>query len=268
MRAAAEQALTRIPGWEGASLSELAGGLTNRSWLVEKTGRRAVLKVDAEPRSPPFSERALERRIQTAAAESGIANAVLYADERCYLTEYVEGTVWQRDFLLTDQNLSMLAGCLRTLHSLPLSGRRFDAEEAARNYVKNIDAKQSARAQHCVDVIRKFRTPQKLCCCHNDLVAGNMITVRGLRLLDWEYACDNDPMFDLAIVTAHHELGEDRTRYFLDAYFEGDGERGFEKLTQQAELYNALTWLWYASRPDADAEQLESFAARLEGQDG
>ena len=45
-----KEVLDGIPGWEGAAYGELAGGLTNRAWLVKKDGKRAVLKIDHNPR--------------------------------------------------------------------------------------------------------------------------------------------------------------------------------------------------------------------------
>ena len=83
-----------------------------------------------------------------------------------------------------------------------------------------------------------------LCCCHNDLVAENIISAPEIRFLDWEYACDNDPLFDLAIVVAHHDLSERQAGVLLDAYFDGDGARWREQLDVQMRLYGALNWLW------------------------
>lgn len=258
-----QQALARIPGWEGASCSELSGGLTNRTWLVCKGGREAVLKVDSTPRVAPFNERLAEQRIQTTAAEACLANRVLYADERTYLTEFVEGEVWVENDFRIESNLEKLANLLRRLHSLPLSGRHFDAVDAGKSYVAGIDVRNSDTAQRCVGIVQKLHAPHNLCCCHNDLVAGNIVAVPQLRLLDWEYACDNDPLFDLAIVVAHHELSERTADLFLDQYFDGDGTRWRAKLRQQMTLYNALVWLWYASRPNPDPQQLMVFESRL-----
>lgn len=256
-------ALAGIPGWEDARWSELSGGLTNRTWLVKSGDRKAVLKVDAAPRAAPYNERSAERRIQTIAAEAGLANTVLFADEHTYLTEFVEGRVWTTADFGIAENLEKLAGLLRRLHSQPLSGRHFDAIDTAEAYITKIEVENSATAQRCVGIVRKLRAPQNLCCCHNDLVAGNIIATPELRLLDWEYACDNDPLFDLAIIVAHHELSEDVAHLFLDQYFDSDGDRWRAKLEQQMSLYNALVWLWYASRPESDPEQLLVFEARL-----
>jgi len=258
-----ESVLSEIPGWEDASVAKLSGGLTNRNWLVEKAGRKAVLKIDEQPRDAPYNSRPVEATIQSIAARQGLANAVLYVGEQVLLTEYVEGVVWNPDCLERDDNIELVATTLRRLHALPLTGRSFDSTIAARRYVARIENPDSALVAHCTRVIETMRLPHNLCCCHNDLVAENIITAPDMKFLDWEYACDNDPFFDLATIVEHHELGEDTACRLLDAYFDGNGKRWRPKLREQQDLYLALYWLWLASRPDYAQDELDAIAARI-----
>ncbi len=258
-----QAALALIPGWENASWRELSGGLSNRTWLVSTGARKAVLKIDSAPRVAPYNDRLAERNIQRIAENAALANRVLYASETLYLTEFIEGEVWEAADLDNKKNLGALAKLLRRVHSLPLTGRRFNAIDAARRYVEKIDTNKSAMTQRCVDTVQKLHAPQSLCCCHNDLVAANIIATPELRLLDWEYACDNDPFFDLATVVAHHELSGSQAGFFLDQYLDGDGERWRDKLEQQMTLYRALLWLWCASRAEPDHGRLLALEARL-----
>ncbi|MFQ5610240.1 MAG: phosphotransferase, partial [Woeseiaceae bacterium] len=85
---APQSVLARLPGWEDAWIQELSGGLSNRTWLVESSTSRAVLKIDDAPRGEPFNSRLEERRIQHIAATAGLANEVLFADECTYMAEY------------------------------------------------------------------------------------------------------------------------------------------------------------------------------------
>jgi thiamine kinase-like enzyme len=80
------------------------------------------------------------------------------------------------------------------------------------------------------------------------MVAANIIYSPEVRFLDWEYACDNDPFFDIATVVAHHGLAPDRAEYLLNAYFDGDGDRWSDQLARQTKFYDALYWLWAAAR--------------------
>jgi len=240
--------LATIPGWDSATLRELPGGVTNSTWLVEAGGRQAVLKVDDLPRSAPYNTRPEEARIQSLAAAAGLADRVLHVDDTVYLAEYVPGAVWSRADFDDDDKLRQLAAALRRLHSLPLTGRIFDASAAAHRYAGRLGDADPAIAARNVALIDAMRRPMNLCCCHNDLVAANILAIPGVRFLDWEYACDNDPFFDLATIVAHHRLSNRHAERLLDAYFDGDGARWRPQLAAQQRLYDALLWLWSAAR--------------------
>lgn len=258
------EALIRdLPEWRGATLTELAGGQTSRTWLLENNGRKAVLKIDDQPRTAPYNDRIAEAKVQTAAAEAGLAAPVLFADRRVYLTEYVEGAAWNPADLDKEGRIEQLAAALRRLHSLPKSGRSFDARGAAKLYVQAIENPDKELVATCLGVIKKVRLPNYLCCCHNDLVAENIIVAPDLKFLDWEYACDNNPLFDLATIVEHHELSEAQARAILDAYFDGSGESWYEKLLEQQRLYLALFWLWLASRPDSSNKAIKRLGERV-----
>ena len=243
-----ESVLADIPGWEDGAVSKLKGGLTNRSYRVENDGKVAVLKIDDHPRHVPLNERHVEARIQTTAATHGLANSVLHVTDTVYLTEYVDGVVWSLDCLDDDANLEKLAAGLKKIHAMPLTGHTFDSVGAARYYARHSSDADQDKVRECVEVIETMPRPQNLCCCHNDLVVANIVNTPEIRFLDWEYACDNDPFFDLATVAAHHRLSQEQSDFLLDAYFDGDGKRWREQLALQARFYEALLWLWEAAR--------------------
>ena len=248
--------LARIPGWGGASYNALPGGLTNRTLLVEQDGRRAVLKIDPAPRRRPYNSRQAEARIQQRAAAAGRANGVIYVEDTVLLCEWGEGEVWTSAHFDVDDNLRRVARALREVHALPLTGTTYDAVAAARLYARNLSARMSGAAERHLAVVEAAPGPMNLCCCHNDLVAENIIATPSIRFLDWEYACDNDPLFDLAVVVAHHELSERQAQVLLDAYFDGNGEPWRRQLGVQMRLYNALNGLWAAAvAPVAESDE-------------
>ena len=197
------------------------------------------------------------------AVEAGLAAKVILAKDGMYLTEYVEGTVWDCYTMGTNADLELLAAVLKRVHSLPLTGRTFDTAFAAKRYADEIRDLHPGIIARCSDIVTSMRRPLNLCCCHNDLVAENLISTPELKFLDWEYACDNDPFFDLATVVEHHELNESQVVLFLNAYFHGDGERWRENIEKNRKLYLALVLLWMASLPDSDADEIKSVAERF-----
>jgi len=239
-----EAVLTQLPGWETASFRELEGCVTNRPYLVEAGGRKAVLKIDHLERGAPFNTRHKEAQIQMAAQAAGLAANVLYVSDSVLMTEYIDGVMWSPDCLEDEANLDSLAAALKKLHSLPLTGRTFDIKGAAREYAKVIGDAHAGKVEQSLRKIDAGPRPHNLCCCHNDLVIANIINTPETRFLDWEYACDNDPFFDLATVVAHHNMTQEQSDYFVDAYFDGDGERWREQLARQTGVYEALLWLW------------------------
>jgi thiamine kinase-like enzyme len=232
-------------------LHELPGGLTNRTLRVEKHGRRAVLKIDPAARELPFNSRQEEARIQQRAAALGRANGVLCVGDTVLLSEWADGEVWTREHFDDAANLERLGRALREVHRLPLTGRTFDAAAAARLYAGRVPAADRAAARLHLAVVESSPGPMNLCCCHNDLVAENIVSTPEILLLDWEYACDNDPLFDLAVVVAHHGLSDRQAGSLLDAYFEGDGGAWRSQLAIQQRLYDSLNWLWAAAESAA-----------------
>ena len=252
-----ETILAELPGWKGATYRELGGGLTNQTLLVEVGDRRAVLKIDEKPRGAPFNSRLREAQIQNTAVLAGLANKVILVTDTVYMTEYVEGVIWSNNCLEDNDNLDSLAAALKKLHSLPLTGRTFDAVGAAREYIRRIDDADADQVRDCLQQIESSPLPPNLCCCHNDLVVANILNTPEVRFLDWEYACDNDPFFDLATIVAHHKLSSEQTDYMLDAYFDGNGKRWREQLARQASVYEALLWLWSAARSQREVQSDE-----------
>ena len=257
-----DSVINDLPGWRGATWKQLAGGLTNQTWLLEKSGRKAVLKIDDQLRSTPFNTRFAEATVQTTAARAGLAAGVIFADNQIYLCDYIEGDVWDKGYFDVPENIERVASALKRLHGLPQSGRLFDSVAAAKGYATSI-SRDDKFVGVCFDIIENTEPSQTRCFCHNDLVAENIVATPDIKFLDWEYARDNDPLYDLATIIEHHELNREQTQRLADAYIDGCRELPYERLTEQRRLYLALYWLWLASRPDSQDEELVSVAMRL-----
>jgi thiamine kinase-like enzyme len=242
--------LARIPGWEDARGSVISRGSNNIAWLLTSESRKAVLKLGLAAREFPLNTRAHEASVQARAAAAGLAPAVLYFDEEVLLEEYVAGPAWTDDTLSRAGRLEQLGSTLKRLHTLPPTGRRFPLMEAALHYYARLPRNADrARAERCLATLSGVAAAEMPCCCHNDLVAGNIMSVSGPVLIDWEYAADNDPMFDLASLVAHHRIGSAGRERLLIACFGSAAADYRERLLDSCKAYRALAWLWRASRP-------------------
>ncbi len=148
------------------------------------------------------------------------------------------------------ENIEALAGLLRQVHALPACCSPIDLPGIAEKYRQFLEARHGlyAFAPNCVRIIRESSRPESVTCCHNDIVATNVIDTGKLNLIDWEYARDNDPLFDLASAIGFHNLDKRRQQVFLNAYAGGADSELRERLARQVRIFDAIQWLWLATR--------------------
>jgi thiamine kinase len=248
------EALAMVPGWdvESADIDELKGGLTNRTYHVRQGDRACVLRLDSEQESVFQFDRSCELSILESAGKSGLAPAVIYsnAEAGILVTEFLPGRAWEEADISVPANLEKLAALLRDVHTLPRSGRRTDMVAVAQTYEAYLEKRHGLHsfATHCVEVIRSVPITDDFTCCHNDIVAANVIQGSGLKLIDWEFASDNDPMFDLASAIGFHNLEKEQSDILLKAYSGGDDGELTEWLAEQVRVFDATQWLWLATR--------------------
>jgi len=262
------EALCLVPGWDAEDLliEELKGGLTNRVYKIGRGSENYVLRLDGEQTHTVGLNRSRELEILRNASAAGLAPGIVYADveQGILLSRYVDGRVWTADDLTSRNNIEVLAAVLRRVHALPLSGERFDPVGAAGSYLGSLELRPDLHrfGERCKAIVEGTAEIMDCCCCHNDVVAANVVASPDLVLLDWEYACDNDPMFDLASLIVYHELDEATAKALLNAYAGGNVPELRERLEGQIRVYGAMLWLWLASRQLVDPNP--SQARRLE----
>ena len=265
----AADALATIPGWEdrSAKITPLPGGLSNRSFRVVRRGESFVLRSDAEHTERLGLDRHREMAILRSAERAGVGPRVEYAapDEGVLLTRYVAGSAWTATALREPRRVEKLAGLLRCVHSLPVCGSRFDPPAVSRGYLAAIDRDDPLYrtvAAIAGDVDR-FGAPHEPALCHNDVVVTNVIGVPP-TLIDWEYACDNDPAFDLASVIEFQELDTGTAARLVHAYIDGRDAAFEERVRVQRQIYLRVTALWYAARAGAGRDEcVRTLLARL-----
>jgi thiamine kinase-like enzyme len=268
------EALDMIPDWDsqGADIKELKGGLTNRVYHVRSGDRECVLRLPADCSDTVIVDRSCELEILEAAGTAGIAPAILYADSAAgiLVTEYLYGVAWEAADLESNVNIEALAQLLRNVHALPPCRTRIDLTETAEKYEAYLKKYHGlhAFASNCVRIISESPIHESIACCHNDIVAANIIDSGDLKLVDWEYARDNDPMFDLASVIGFHNFDEGRQQFLLSAYAGGADNELQERLAEQVRVFDAIQWLWLAARhlvsPQTEqARRLEELQQRI-----
>lgn len=248
------EALKSVSGWNfaQAKFSSLPGGVTNRTWLAESGNDCCVVRLNATHAGIVDFDRECEFFAHTNAAKMNIAPAIIHFDDEngILVTEYLAGAVWNEKDLGVTTNFDTVAQLLRRVHDLPACGKSLDLNRSATQYERYLQKRDGlhAFAIRCVDVVRNLYTQHNHVCCHNDIVAANIIGHKEPKLIDWEYAGDNDPYFDLASLIGYHGLDSDSADRLLDAYTGGATSEHRERLSFQIQIYDAIQWLWLAVR--------------------
>lgn len=257
---AARLALERLGGMAAAArhaqLTPMPGGTHARSWLVTyDDGRRHVLRV-ATRGAPALLDIVTEARAMIAAANAGVAPAVVAidADRGTLLAEYRAGTPWQGADTRDPQNLARLAALLRTLHAVRVDLPVFAAERVATGYLVRLgaavrgDARAARWGDELVALARRYDAEYApTAFCHHDLAGANIIDDGELVLVDFEYAVRGTPLLDLANLAAMNGFDFAERRVLLEAYSgAAPASADLAELDSLVRMVRLMTWFWAA----------------------
>jgi thiamine kinase-like enzyme len=212
-----------------AQVEPLAGGITNRNFLVRVGDRRLVLRLAGEKTADLGIDREEECETAALAAKSGLSPAVVFASpgQGILLCEFIEGAALSPEAVLEPERFGRIVEAIGHIHRSPPFPGRFSGFATIRQY----HADSLKLGVHLPETTRKAKeilgivegalgAPSLLFPCHNDLLAANFID-DGHRIwvLDWEYAGMGDRFFDLGNFAANLELPEDRCSALVESYF-------------------------------------------------
>jgi thiamine kinase-like enzyme len=258
--------LQQVPALAGRirRVEPLIGGLTNRNYSVATATGRYVARMPCRNGALLWIDRTAELYNSRAAAATGIAPEVvdaIPATDECggaIVIDWINGQTFADVDVRTDANLPRIAAACRTLHA----GRRFindfDMFDVQRGYlaivlehgfrlpdrylefqplVAEIEAAMRVRSQPTVP-------------CHNDLLAENIIDDgERLWLIDYEYAGNNDPYFELGNIAAESRLSVEQLAELVRLYHGGHSE----SLLARSRLWGLMShygWSLWASIQD------------------
>ncbi|MEU4224226.1 choline kinase family protein [Nonomuraea sp. NPDC026600] len=259
----------RIPLLSGAprSVEELPGGLTNHNYKVTVPGGSYVVRVSASEGSLLAIDRDVEYSCSLAAAGIGVGAPVHdYLPELGVLiVGFLPGRTFTEADLRDPANLRRLAEVCGRLHAGPRFARDFDMFEVQRGYLEIVQIRgyrlpakyldfmpDVERIRKCLDIRDVGRVP-----CHNDLLPGNIIDDgERLWLIDYEYAGNNDPCFELGNIWSESDLSLDLLEELVTAYY---GRRLRHKIAR-ARLLGLMSkygWTLWASIQDGANQSID-----------
>ncbi|WOX06504.1 choline/ethanolamine kinase family protein [Microbulbifer pacificus] len=259
----------------------LAGGLTNRSFLIKTNEQLQVLRLNARNSDSLNLDRHAETEALQLAASADLSPPLIYRDpaDRYQVTGYIDGTALD----IRDQNaLTHAAQLLRGIHTLPGISAGLDinkkialylaASDGTSQFHRQLHALQPQIAPHITTTTRLHKGPLNL--CHNDLLATNILRREDGRLvaIDWEYAASGDPFFDLAVFVEGNGLAHNGRETLLQEYLQHPpAQCDRRRLFHWRVIYRYLEVLWYTvqftsgkqSRAE-DAVHIRACICRLE----
>lgn len=145
---------------------------------------------------------------------------IIYKDiqQGILIWNYIEGEEISRSLIKDKTVLLQLAAELKNIHEMPTSemgnSTYLDMIAHYRRVISNGDL--FIEIDNLIK--RLYAEKTKLTLCHNDLTKPNILFKKSFSFLDWEYACLNDPYFDIATVISSLNLNEEEIHSFLKGY--------------------------------------------------
>lgn len=244
MTATPEDKIRALHLWDGPiDIAPLAGGITNRNYLVSDGGRRFVVRIGADIAVHHIS-RANELAASKAAHAAGISPGVVHHEQGVLVLDYVDGRPLTAEDVRDPRMLGRILVLVRRTHrEIPKYFRGpaaiFWVFHVVRDYAALLVAADSRYKRLIPVLIEKAETlekeagPFEIVFGHNDLLANNFLDDgKRLWLIDWDYAGFNTPLFDLGGLASNNELSVAQEKGMLEAYFEVPAAQGLRRRYQ------------------------------------
>ena len=211
------------------TVESLPGGLTNVNLKVTTAEDCVVVRI-AQVGSELLSiDRLAEFESSKAAADAGIGAPVIEfsQDAGVLVVGFIEGHTFTDDDLRHGGHLQRVADACRLLHGARPCVQDFDMFRIQERYlgiVQEHGFRMPDRYLEFMPQVRRIEQalaarPTQTVPCNNDLLAGNFIDDgTKIWLIDYEYAGNNDPCFELGNVWSEAGLSLDQLEELMAAY--------------------------------------------------
>ena len=253
------RAIRRLPELASGELAftPLSGGITNRNFLVEVTGRRDryVIRLAGNDTHLLGISREVEHAATVAAAGVGVGPEVMafIRPEGYLVTRFIEGSPVPDEVIHRPETIERVAASLRRIHDgPPIPGlfvplrivEAYRALALARGVAIPPEYDLAAAIGRRIE-LACLAIPVEIRPCHNDLLNANFIDDgQRIRIVDWEYAGMGDPFFDLGNFSVNNGLHPDEDAEVLNAY-EGEVRAGrLARLTLMRTMSDFREAMW------------------------
>lgn len=237
--------------------AERLGGLTNKNFLLDTPKGKFVLRIPGEGTSEYIS-RQNEAHAARITSDVGVNAPLIFFDELdgVQLAGFIDSAkTMNAEYFRDLGSVSRAARSLRKVHDCGMPFRnQFELFQMIDEYLDILARKGAPLPDGYHDVKREAEAVRRAlgthalpsAPCHCDPLAENFLdTGSVVFVIDWEYAGNNDPMWDLGDLSVEAAFGPDQDAVLLEAYFGGRipaGDRG--RMVLYKAMCDLLWTLW------------------------
>lgn len=235
---APEDSIHALGIWQGAiEISAIAGGITNRNYLVRDGSRRCIVRLGEDVAVHRIS-RVSELAASQAAHAAGFSPAVIHHRPGVLVLDYIDAPPLSVEALGRPEMLDRVVRLVRDAHRR--IGRHLHGDvgffwvfHIVACYAATLQGSGSRYADMLPELLDRAAKleqaagPFDIVFGHNDLLASNFLDDgHRLWLIDWDYAGFNTPLFDLGGLSSNNGLSPSQETAILEAYFDAPADEG------------------------------------------
>jgi thiamine kinase-like enzyme len=232
--------------------------------VIPSVGSPVVARLSLGKSGLLAIDRVAECHNARAAARAGVGPRVLACEpaDGIAIVEWIEGRTFQDIDLANSANLVRVAATCRQLHAGPRFANDFDMFEVQQQYLDVVTRhgfRLPDRYREFLPAVAQIRAALAVedietVPCHNDLLAANIMDDgRRIWFIDYEYAGNNDPCFELGNIWSEANLGSERLKELVSAYY-GRSSRAKTARARLFALMSKYGWTLWASIQSAVSE--------------
>ena len=255
------EALSSISGFRELDPASVAvtrlGGLTNRNYKIDSALGSHVLRLAGEG-TGDYIDRKAEYHNASIASGAGVNAEIVHfdVDSGTMISRYIDNSVTMDIKALRDPGALRRTGwAFRRLHECGDDFRgQFELFQQIDQYLGVLRDLQAALPEGYSDVQRDAELirsalsmhplPNKPCHC-DPMVENCIDDGEKMFIIDFEYAGNNDPMWDLGDISVEGDFTAEQDREFMTAYF-GHEPESFDvgRMVMYKAMCDLLWTLW------------------------
>ncbi|MDF9867702.1 thiamine kinase-like enzyme [Bacilli bacterium PM5-3] len=221
-------------------IERLMGGMSNYTYLIEIEGEKYTFRIPGKG-AEHFTNRKKEIAIMKEIEEYDFLPAPIINDEQTgyKVALYVEGKPLSE---ITPKPYELVAQMLKKLHNAPKFMYDYEPLKRLEKYERitsGLDPVYVALKEKWLDIYDEILSKVELVASHGDSQTSNFVLGdKRLFLMDWEFAANNDPIYDIA---CFGNANFEEAIQLIEEYYESAGKKEYQRLYAWR-MFQCLQW--------------------------